>query len=248
MTDGVIFSKTIKTYGLGESSLEDSIKDMIGKQNNPTIAPYAKTGEVHLRITAKAKDKAEAEKLIDPVCEEMKTRFGKNIYTMDEQETLEENIVNLLKSNGLKLTTAESCTGGLLAGRIINVSGASDVFDRGFVTYSNEAKRELLNVKKETLDTFGAVSEETAKEMAVGAAVAGKADVAVSVTGIAGPGGGTKEKPVGLVYIGCHIKDREYVRKCLFYGNRQTIRENSVANALGILRHCLTDYLGTIES
>ena len=196
MTDCVIYSQTIKTFGLGESMLEDAIKDLMATQTNPTIAPYAKTGEVHLRITAKAADRQEAKKLIQPVCDEIRKRFDKNIYSMNEDETLEENIVKLLKHHNLKLVTAESCTGGLLAGRIVGVSGVSDVFGRGFITYSNKAKRKLLDVNKDTLKEYGAVSKQTAREMAIGAAIAGHADVAVSVTGIAGPDGGTEEKPV----------------------------------------------------
>lgn len=244
ITDCVIYSQTIKTFGLGESMLEDAIKDLMKNQTNPTIAPYAKTGEVHLRVTAKAADKQEAKKLIQPVCDEIRTRFGNHIYSMDENETLEESIVKLLKKYELKLVTAESCTGGLLAGRIVGVPGVSDVFSRGFITYSNKSKRKVLDVNKKTLEEFGAVSRQTAKEMAVGAAIAGHADVAVSVTGIAGPDGGTKDKPVGLVYIGCHINEKNYVKKFVFYGNRQKIRESSVANALGLLRQCIVENYG----
>ncbi len=247
MTDCVIYSRTIKTFGLGESMLEDAIKDLMENQTNPTIAPYAKTGEVHLRVTAKAADKKEAKKLIQPVCDEILKRFHNNIYSLDEKETLEESIVKLLRKHELKLVTAESCTGGLLAGRIVGVAGVSDVFSRGFITYSNKSKRKVLDVSKTTLNEYGAVSKQTAKEMAVGAAIAGHADVAVSVTGIAGPGGGTPEKPVGLVYIGCHINEKNYVKEFVFYGNRQKIRESSVANALGLLRQCIVENYETVE-
>lgn len=247
MTDCVIYSRTIKTFGLGESMLEDAIKDLMENQTNPTIAPYAKTGEVHLRVTAKAADKKEAKKLIQPVCDEILKRFHNNIYSLDEKETLEESIVKLLRKHELKLVTAESCTGGLLAGRIVGVAGVSDVFSRGFITYSNKSKRKVLDVSKTTLNEYGAVSKQTAKEMAVGAAIAGHADVAVSVTGIAGPGGGTPEKPVGLVYIGCHINEKNYVKEFVFYGNRQKIRESSVANALGLLRQCIVENYETVK-
>ena len=247
MTDCVIYSQTIKTFGLGESMLEDAIKDLMENQTNPTIAPYAKTGEVHLRVTAKAADRQEAKKLLQPVCDEIRKRFDKNIYSMDEDETLEESIVKLLKHHELKLVTAESCTGGLLAGRIVSVPGVSDVFGRGFITYSDKAKRKLLDVNKDTLKEYGAVSRQTAREMAIGAAIAGHADVAVSVTGIAGPDGGTEEKPVGLVYIGCHINEKNYVKEFVFCGNRQKIRESSVANALGLLRQCIVENYGVIE-
>ena len=139
-------------------------------------------------------------------------------------------------------------TGGLLSGRIVGVSGVSAVFNQGFVTYANKAKRKLLDVSKATLEKYGAVSKQTAKEMAVGAAMAAHADVAVSITGLAGPDGGTKEKPVGLVYIGCYINEKSYVQEHVFYGNRQKIRENSVAYALSLLRRCIVENFETKEN
>ena len=155
--------------------------------------------------------------------------------------SLEELVVKLLADRGLTITCAESCTGGLLSGRIINVPGVSDVYKAGFVTYSNKAKRKLLGVKKSTLKKFGAVSKQTAKEMAVGAAKAVKADVAVAVTGIAGPDGGTTEKPVGLVYIGCSVKGKVTVKKCQFSGSRSQVRESAVVAALKLVRKCVED-------
>lgn len=152
---------------------------------------------------------------------------------------MENEIVQLLKSRGLTVTCAESCTGGLLSGRIINVPGVSDVYKAGFVTYSNEAKHKLLGVKNRTLKKFGAVSPQTAHEMAAGAARAAKSDVALSVTGIAGPDGGTPEKPVGLVYIGCSVQGKVTVEKCQFSGSRSEIREASVEAALKLLQKCL---------
>lgn len=239
LTSSVICSKTVKIFGLGESMAEDQICDLIEGQTNPTIAPYAKTGEVHLRVTAQASCKEEAERLLQPVCDELIGRFSDHVYTTDERETLEENIASLLRQQQLTLTTAESCTGGLLSGRIVGAAGVSQVFRQGFVTYSNEAKMQLLGVKESTLAEHGAVSEETAQEMAEGAAKAAGADAALAVTGIAGPDGGTEEKPVGLVYIGCYLDGKTYVRKCNFSGNRQKIREQSVAYALCLLRKCL---------
>lgn len=152
---------------------------------------------------------------------------------------MENKVVQLLKDRGLTVTCAESCTGGLLSGRIINVPGVSDVYKAGFVTYSNEAKHKLLRVKNSTLKKFGAVSPQTAHEMAAGAAREAKADVALSVTGIAGPDGGTPEKPVGLVYIGCSVKGKVTVKKCQFSGGRSEIREASVEAALKLLQKCL---------
>lgn len=154
---------------------------------------------------------------------------------------LEELVVKLLADRGLTITCAESCTGGLLSSRIINVPGVSDVYKVGFVTYSNKAKRKLLGVKKSTLKKFGAVSKQTACEMATGAAKAAKADVAVAVTGIAGPDGGTPKKPVGLVYIGCSVKRKVIVKKCQFSGSRSQIRESAVLAALKLVRKCVED-------
>lgn len=144
----------------------------------------------------------------------------------------EEELVRLLAKKQMTITTAESCTGGLIAGTIVNVAGASDVLNEGYVTYSNEAKQRLVHVKAETLERFGAVSEETAREMAAGAAKAAGSDVAISATGIAGPGGGTKEKPVGLVYIGCCVGEEIQVKECRFSGTRLENRLQTVETAL----------------
>lgn len=234
--DRVFLSRMVKICGIGESKVETMIMDLINTQSNPTIAPYAKNGEVHLRITASAASYDEAYKLSEPVIKELESRFGINIYTTSENITLEQAVVDLLRSHGLTLSTAESCTGGLLSGRIVNVPGASDVFMEGFVTYSNNAKIKYLNVKPETLDKFGAVSEQTAREMAEGCARISGCDVSVSVTGIAGPTGGTPEKPVGLVYFGCHAGDKTFVSRRQFKGNREKVREQSVIAALDLVR------------
>lgn len=149
-----------------------------------------------------------------------------------EETSLEEQLVNELAKRKLTITTAESCTGGMIAGTVINVAGASDVLNEGYITYSNEAKERLAGVRHETLEKYGAVSEETAGEMAEGAAKAAGADVGLSSTGIAGPGGGTKEKPVGLVYIGCYICGKTSVMKCRFTGSRMENRMDTVEKAL----------------
>lgn len=242
----VIFSQTVKICGVGESKLETMIRDLIEKQTNPTIATYAKTGEVHLRVTARAEDEKAARKLVKPMVKELKGRFGSNIYTTDDAVTLEKAVVDLLLANRLTICTVESCTGGLLAARLINVPGVSEVFKAGYITYSNKAKRRLLGVKKNLLLKHGAVSEQVAKEMARGAALASKADVTVSVTGIAGPGGGTEEKPVGLVYMGCSVCGRVTVKKCQFSGSRGKIRENAVSAALSLMRECILQYYSEV--
>lgn len=237
----VIFSKMVKISGMGESLVETDITDLIEAQSNPTIAPYAKCGEVHLRVTASAPTVCEAEKLVEPVVKELKERFKENIYTTDEAETLEQAVIKLLKENDLTLATAESCTGGLFTGRIVNVAGASDVLKEGFITYSNKAKRKNLDVSKNTLAKYGAVSEQCAKEMAKGAAINTDSDVAIAITGIAGPDGGTEEKPVGLVYIGCFVNGKVTVKEFNFKGNRQKVRESAVVYALDLLRRCILD-------
>ena len=242
-----IYSRMVKICGIGESAAETIVADLMDKQSNPTLAPYAKTGEVHFRITAKARNQEEAEEMIAPMLSEMQKRFGKAIYTTEENVTLEDTIVDLLKQKHFTVTTAESCTAGKLAGRIMNVAGASEVYNEGYITYANAAKEKLLGVKHETLETFGAVSEETAREMATGAAKEAGADAALSVTGIAGPGGGTPEKPVGLVYIGCYVQGRVYVKKCQFTGNRERNRDSSVVQALTLLREKLLDCQEAID-
>lgn len=154
---------------------------------------------------------------------------------------LEEKIVKKLLEKRYTVTTAESCTGGLLAGRILNVSGASGVYNEGHITYSNEAKERLLGVSHETLEKYGAVSEQTAKEMAEGAAKAANAEVGLSTTGIAGPSGGTPEKPVGLIYVGCHVAGETYVKECRFKGNREENRNAAVEAVLELLWERLSD-------
>ena len=235
----VFYSETVKIVGPGESSVETQILDMLDTQDNPTIAPYAKTGEVHLRVTARAKDEKEAREKTAPVVEELYRRFGNAVYTTDADETLEMALTKLLIKKKYTMTTAESCTGGMIAARMVNAPGVSAVLKSGFITYANEAKEELLGVSHDTLEKFGAVSRETAEEMAEGAAKAAHTDAAVAVTGIAGPDGGTKEKPVGLVYIGVNVRGNVEVREYHFSGSRQKIRESVTAAALTFLREKL---------
>ena len=242
-----IYSRMIKICGIGESQAETMVADLMEKQGNPTLAPYAKIGEVHFRVTAKAVSEEKAELLMEPLCREMQKRFGQAIYTMDEEVTLEEAVVSLLKEKGFTVTTAESCTGGKLAGRMLNVAGASDVYREGYITYANESKEKLLGVSHETLEKFGAVSPQTAREMTLGAARQAGADAALSVTGIAGPGGGTPEKPVGLVYIGCTVGERTEVREFHFSGNREKNRDYAVVRALTFLREMLLEKDGKRE-
>ena len=239
MNDKVIVSKTVKICGMGESKVASVVADLIEKQTNPTIAPYAKGGEVHLRVTASGTDIRSALMSMRPIVKELRKRFGDDIYTTNENETLEKHVLDMLKRRNMTLTTAESCTGGLLAGTLINVAGASDVYNEGYITYANEAKRKILGVKKKTLKNDGAVSETCAREMAIGAAKAAGARAAISVTGIAGPGGGTEEKPVGLVYIGCYVDGKVWVERYHLNGDREKVRNLAVKRALDQLRRCL---------
>ena len=238
----IFLSSMVKICGIGESKAETDILDLIEGQSNPTIAPYAKSGEVHFRVTAAADNEADARNLIEPIVQELYQRFGDNIYTTEESDTLESVVVQLLKNNNLTLATAESCTGGLLTGQLVNVAGVSDILKEGFITYSNEAKMKYLGVKENTLTSYGAVSEQTASEMVLGAARASGTMTALAITGIAGPDGGTPEKPVGLVYIACLIKDKVTVKEYRLKGNRQKIRELSVIYALDLLRRSILHY------
>ena len=234
-TNDVIYSRVVKLVGVGESKVAEEISDLIA-MTNPTVATYAKTGEVHIRVTASAANDDEAKALVKPVVKKLKAMYPDNVYSTNADETLERAVVELLSKNRLSITAAESCTGGLVCGKIVNVAGASEVFRGGYITYSNKQKRNVIGVKKSTLEKYGAVSEQVAAEMAKGVLEVSKADVAISTTGIAGPGGGTPEKPVGLVYIGCAVKNKVYVEKFNFSGSRNKVRESTVVAALSMVR------------
>lgn len=230
--------KIIKMIGASEEKVRKEILKI--QKENPdiqvTVAQYP--CEMHLSIVTSEQEEL-SKKESKPVFKALKEQFKQYIFTTDEGEELEDVLVKALTKKGLTITTAESCTGGLLAGRIINANGASKVINQGFITYSNKAKRKQIEVRKDTLKKYGAVSKQTAKEMAKGAALVADADVALSVTGIAGPDGGTPEKPVGLVYIGCYFDGKTVVEEHHFKGTRRMIREASVASALKLLRDCL---------
>lgn len=166
---------------------------------------------------------------------------------MSENSSLEEKIVSLLQEKGWKIASAESCSGGMIASRLVNVSGVSDVFEEGYITYSNAAKHKLLGVSKQSLGQYGAVSSQVAGEMALGAARQARARAAIAVTGIAGPGGGTPQKPVGLVYIGCYVDGKVFVTENHFQGSRQEIRTATTQAALSLLLEKLTRGLSLIH-
>ncbi|CDA11259.1 competence/damage-inducible protein A [Intestinibacter bartlettii] len=235
LTDDVIESEVLRIIGVGESKVENDILDIIDSQTNPTIATYAKGYECTLRITAKAKSVEEAKELIKPMSDEMKRRFGQSLYATGET-SIEEVVSKMLVENNLKIAVAESCTGGMVSASLINYPGISSVFMEGCVTYSNEAKMKSLGVKKETLDVYGAVSDKCAKEMACGVAARYNTNIGIATTGIAGPDGGTDEKPVGLVYFGIYINGKVISKKYVFNGDRQGVRERATRTILNDLR------------
>lgn len=234
-SEDILKSKVIRIIGVGESKVENDLLDLIQKQVNPTIATYAKDGECTVRITAKGKTVEEVEQLILPVAKEIKNRFKETVYGEDET-TIEDEVAKLLVKNNLTISVAESCTGGMVSSSLINYPGISSVFIEGCVTYSNEAKIKSLNVREETLNLVGAVSEQCAKEMAEGVAARHNTNIGLSTTGIAGPEGGSEEKPVGLVYMGIKINNKTIVKKYIFNGDRQQIRYRACKTLLNDLR------------
>lgn len=228
-------SRVLRVAGVGESAMETKVKDLIHQQDNPTIAPYAKGLESILRITAKARTEKEAEELISPVANQIYARLGNAVYG-EGDTNLQTVVAELLIQKNKTIATAESCTGGMLAATLVDYPGISKVFLDGTVTYSNEAKMKRIGVKSETLDMFGAVSSQTAQEMAEGVAKTAGTSIGISTTGIAGPDGGSEEKPVGLVYVGLYIDGKVFAKEFHFVGKRDKIRERAVYNALDWLR------------
>lgn len=226
-----LVSITVRVTGIGESLVEEKLRDML---DNPlaTVATYAKTAEVHVRVAAKGLSAAQT------MAEAVRDRLGSSVYALGAS-TLPEVVVARLRDRRETLAVAESCTGGLLGGAVTSVAGSSDVFLGGFLTYSNELKASLLGVAQSTLERHGAVSEECAVEMAQGARRATGSDWAISVTGVAGPGGGSEEKPVGLVWIALASPGGCVAHRSVLPGNRETTRERAVARALNLLRLAL---------
>ena len=234
-TGQVIGSRMLKVFGIGESEMEMKILDLVENQSNPTIAPYVNMGEVVIRVTARSKNYDEAMKMIDPVIEKIKERLGSNLYACNG-ETLEEIVVQLLIERNISISTAESCTGGMLASKLVNVPGVSKVFTNGFITYSNQSKTDILGVSPDTINKFGAVSKETAVEMVKGLIKKTNTRAGIAITGIAGPDGGTPEKPVGTVWIAVML-DGE-IEAAIFKqnGDRERVRHMACLNALNMLR------------
>lgn len=231
-------SKTINVIGIGESKMEEMIMELIKHQTNPTIAPYFKDKSLTLRVMASDDDKKTAENMLLPTIEKIKSILNDNIYAYGDDLAIEDVVCKYLMDNNLTVSTVESCTGGMLSSRIINISGISKCFKSGYVTYSNESKIQL-GVSEDTLQKYGAVSEQTAIEMATACAKKSGSDIAISTTGVAGPDGGSEEKPVGLVYIGLYINGQTYCKKLNIVGNRQRIRRIATSNALDFVRRTL---------
>lgn len=234
-SDKVIISHNIRTFGIGESAMSEVVADLLDSAN-PTVAPYAKDGEALLRVTAMADNNDDAENLCKPMIDEIRSRLSDYIYGID-CNSIEEAVVPMLIENNLKLATAESCTGGLVGKRITNISGASKVYECGIIAYANEIKHRVLGVNEDTLRQYGAVSAEVAEQMAKGALEVSGADIAVSVTGIAGPLSDGTSKPVGLSYIALADKNNVWVKELnTGHTNRDYNRFVNSSNALNMVR------------
>ncbi len=244
-SQAVIKSHTIRTFGIGESAMSEKVADLL-EMENPTVAPYAKDGEALLRITAKAENESKAEKLISPVIEEIYKRLENFIYGVDVS-SIEETTVALMKEKKVTAAFAESCTAGLCAKRITDISGASEVFHCGVVSYSNDIKSKILSVNPDDLEQFGAVSDIVAAQMALGIKNLSGAHFGVAVTGMAGPTSDDPEKEVGLIYIAVTDGEKLFLKE--FHGRksgdncRDYNRYVSASNAINLLRLCITNSL-----
>lgn len=229
--DDEIYIKDLITYGIAESLLYEAVREFFTEEGiyyEFLVKDYG----ILIRLQSKMSNKNKVEKIVKKIY----NKIGEFIFGEDN-DRLEKKVVELLKKLNMNISTAESCTGGMLASKLIDVPGISEVFYEGVVSYSNEAKINRLGVRKEILDRYGAVSEEVAKEMVMGLTT----DVALSTTGIAGPDGGSEEKPVGLVYMGIRIKDKIYVEKRVFRGDRNKVRERTVSHTLFTLIKILNE-------
>lgn len=231
-------NRTIKVLGPGESQVEEMLADILQDYNDCSIALLAVEGEIHIRVTAEAKDIDASQVRIDEITKRVTERMGSNVIGFDEQN-LTDTLADYMNKSGKTLAIAESCTGGLISKMITDLPGSSNYFWGSIISYSNQAKEKLLNVKEQTLSKYGAVSEKTAREMVSGIIDISGADIGISITGIAGPGGGTTQKPVGLVYIGVAGPGFLKVKEMRFVGDRNAIRTLSAKTALDLLRRNL---------
>ena len=240
LSEGTIVSHTLKLFGIGESSMEAQLRDQMNAMSNPTLAPYAKEGECELRVTAKAATEAEAQALLRPTVEEVKALFGSKVYGVDVP-SLEYVVLEGLKARGLTLGVAESCTGGLMAKRITDIPGASQVFLGGVVSYTNQVKARALGVPQHLLEQFGAVSPEVAQAMAQGARQALGCDIALAATGVAGPDKDEWDNEVGTMFVAIATAEGTHIRP-LKLGNRpvrERLRIQTASHAFDLARRYL---------
>ena len=238
-TDGVIVSRTLRIFGMGESAVEAQLREHMNAMKNPTLAPYAKEGEVELRLTAKADSEEAAQALMAPAEAALRRRFGPLIYGVDVP-SLESVCLELLKERSLTVSVAESCTGGLLAQRLTDLPGASAAFKGGVVSYWSQVKHDVLNVPNDLLFQYGAVSEPVARAMAEGVRTLTGSDLALAVTGVAGPDPDDRGNPVGLVYVSIAGQGETFVRVIHAAGPRARIRHLAANHALDLLRRRLS--------
>ena len=238
-TDGVIASRTLRIFGMGESAVEAQLREHMNAMKNPTLAPYAKEGEVELRLTAKADGEEAAQALMAPAEAALRRRFGQLIYGVDVP-SLESVCLELLKERSLTVSVAESCTGGLLAQRLTDLPGASAAFKGGVVSYWSQVKHDVLNVPNDLLFQYGAVSEPVARAMAEGVRTLTGSDLALAVTGVAGPDPDDRGNPVGLVYVSIAGQGETFVRVIHAAGPRARIRHLAANHALDLLRRRLS--------
>jgi len=232
-----LVSRYIRIFGMGESDVDFLLSDL-ETGGNPSLSPYCSLGEVQLRATAGARTEVEAVQLLEPLLEEVKRRLGSVIYAIEEDDSgsLAKTAVGLMKQRGWTVATAESLTGGMISAALVDVPGASSVVRGGFVTYQTDTKTVLLGVPAEVIEEHDVVSAEVARGMAQGARERLGVDIAVSATGLAGPDGGTPERPVGTVYLGISTKERTYAIRLQLTGNRERIRTLAMKNAVNALR------------
>ncbi len=233
-----LYSRELRIFGKGESTITYELRDIIENQTNPTVAPYVKTGEVSLRVTALCQNEAEGEAIARPMIGEILSRLGDIVYST-VGESLPETCARMLTDDQQTLAIAESCTGGLIASEFVAIPGCSRFLLEGCVTYSDAAKVARLGVRQETLDRFGAVSEPCAREMAEGMLRSSGASYALASTGYAGPDGGTEENPVGTVYLALARQGETLVKRVQLFGERARIREIASLHAFDMLRRKL---------
>lgn len=241
LTDGIIVSHKLRIFGMGESAVDEKVHDLTAAAN-PTLAPYARVGECMLRATAKAETAEQAEEMLKPLMDEVKNRLGDVIYGVDVED-LDEVVTSILKERGLTLSAAESCTGGLFSKHMTDLPGSSAYFRGGVVSYATDLKHSILGVNSETLEKHGAVSEETAREMAEGCRKVCGSDLAIAITGVAGPDKDDRGNEVGTVYIALAHKDGTICKKIFagFGRGRGRVRSSAVQHTFDMLRRFLLE-------